>query len=188
MPSQTIHDFALETIDGKQRKLADFAGQVLLVVNVASKCGLTPHYQGLQALYEQTKDRGFAVLGFPCNQFGAQEPGSNADVQSFCSTTYGVSFPMFAKLEVNGANRSPLYAWLTGGKASPTAPATSLELHEVRGGQGRRREGALQPARRARRSRAPARDRGGARGAVRPTAKRSPDSFDWNSSSRRMPR
>jgi glutathione peroxidase len=119
---ETIGDFTLETIDGKQRKLADFAGQVLLVVNVASKCGLTPHYQGLQALYEQNKDRGFAVLGFPCNQFGSQEPGSNADVQAFCSTTYGVSFPMFAKLEVNGANRAPLYAWLTDAKSQPDGP------------------------------------------------------------------
>jgi glutathione peroxidase len=122
MPAQTIHDFELETIDGKQRKLTDFAGQVLLVVNVASKCGLTPHYQGLQALHEQNQGRGFAVLGFPCNQFGGQEPGSNADVQAFCSTTYGVSFPMFAKLDVNGAGRSPLYAWLTAATTQPDGP------------------------------------------------------------------
>ena len=122
MPAETLHDFTLETIDGEQRKLADFAGQVVLVVNVASKCGLTPHYQGLQALYEQNKDRGFAVLGFPCNQFGGQEPGSNADVQEFCSTRYGVSFPMFGKLEVNGANRAPLYAWLTAAATQPDGP------------------------------------------------------------------
>ena len=109
----TIHEFELPTIEGAPRKLADFAGQVLLVVNVASKCGLTPHYQGLQALYEEKKDRGFAVLGFPCNQFGGQEPGTNAEVQSFCATSYGVSFPMFSKVEVNGPGRSPLYAWLT---------------------------------------------------------------------------
>ena len=117
--SRTIHDFELATIDGAQRKLADFRGKVLLVVNVASKCGLTPHYQGLQALYDEKKDRGFAVLGFPCNQFGGQEPGSDADVKSFCSTTYGVTFPMFAKIDVNGAGRTPLYAWLTG---EPTKP------------------------------------------------------------------
>ena len=122
MASQTISDFSLDTIDGRPRKLSEFAGQVLLVVNVASKCGLTPHYKGLQELYEQNQDRGFAVLGFPCNQFGSQEPGSNADVQSFCSTTYGVSFPMFAKLEVNGPNRSPLYAWLTSAKTQPDGP------------------------------------------------------------------
>jgi glutathione peroxidase len=122
MPAQTIHDFELETIDGQRRKLSDFAGQVLLVVNVASKCGLTPHYRGLQSLYEEKKGSGFAVLGFPCNQFGGQEPGSNADVQTFCSTTYGVSFPMFAKLDVNGAGRSPLYAWLTAAKSQPDGP------------------------------------------------------------------
>ena len=119
---KTIGDFALETIDGKRLDLSQFAGQVLLVVNVASKCGLTPHYKGLQDLYEQNKSRGFAVLGFPCNQFGGQEPGTNADVQSFCSTTYGVSFPMFAKLEVNGADRAPLYAWLTSAKSEPDGP------------------------------------------------------------------
>jgi glutathione peroxidase len=117
--SRTIHDFELATIDGAQKKLADFRGKVLLVVNVASKCGLTPHYQGLQALYDEKKDRGFAVLGFPCNQFGGQEPGSDADVKSFCSTTYGVTFPMFSKIDVNGAGRDPLYAWLTGEGTKP---------------------------------------------------------------------
>ena len=122
VPSQTIHDFALETIDGKHKKLSDFAGDVLLVVNVASKCGLTPHYRGLQSLYDEKRERGFAVLGFPCNQFGGQEPGTNADVQAFCSTTYGVTFPMFAKLDVNGANRSPLYAWLTAAQTQPDGP------------------------------------------------------------------
>jgi glutathione peroxidase len=115
----TIHDFTLDSIDGQPRKLSEFAGKVLLVVNVASKCGLTPHYKGLQELYEHNEDRGFAVLGFPCNQFGGQEPGSNADVKAFCSTSYGVSFPMFAKLDVNGANRAPLYAWLTSAKTEP---------------------------------------------------------------------
>jgi glutathione peroxidase len=118
----TIHDFELATIDGTQKKLADFRGQVLLVVNVASKCGLTPHYKGLQALYDENKDRGFAVLGFPCNQFGGQEPGSDAEVKSFCATSYGVSFPMFSKIDVNGAGRSPLYAWLTGESTQPDGP------------------------------------------------------------------
>src|SRR5215813_15139439 len=105
---KTVHDFELSTIDGTPKKLSDYRGQVLLVVNVASKCGLTPHYRGLQSLYEENKDRGFSVLGFPCNQFGGQEPGTNADVQTFCATTYGVSFPMFSKIEVNGASRTPL--------------------------------------------------------------------------------
>jgi len=117
--TKTIHEFEIQTIDGAPKPLADFKGQVLLVVNVASKCGLTPHYKGLQTLYEEKQGRGFTVLGFPCNQFGGQEPGTNADVKSFCATTYGVSFPMFSKIEVNGAGRAPLYAWLT---SEPTAP------------------------------------------------------------------
>jgi glutathione peroxidase len=120
--TRTIHDFELATIDGAQKKLGDFRGSVLLVVNVASKCGLTPHYQGLQALYEEKKGRGFAVLGFPCNQFGGQEPGSDAEVKSFCSTSYGVSFPMFSKIDVNGPGRAPLYEWLTGERTQPDGP------------------------------------------------------------------
>jgi glutathione peroxidase-family protein len=106
--AKTIHDFEMKTIDGKAQKLGDYRGKVLLVVNVASKCGLTPHYKGLQALYEEKKGAGFTVLGFPCNQFGGQEPGSEADVKTFCSTTYGVNFPMFSKIDVNGAGRAPL--------------------------------------------------------------------------------
>jgi glutathione peroxidase len=120
--AKTIHDFQMKTIDGQAQKLADYRGQVLLVVNVASKCGLTPHYEGLEALYEAKKDQGFAVLGFPCNQFGGQEPGSDADVAAFCSTRYGVRFPMFSKIEVNGAGRAPLYAWLTAAETKPDGP------------------------------------------------------------------
>jgi glutathione peroxidase len=120
--SKTIHDFEMKTIDGKAQKLADYRGKVLLVVNVASKCGLTPHYKGLQALYEEKQDDGLAVLGFPCNQFGGQEPGGDADVKSFCSTSYGVSFPMFSKIDVNGASRAPLYGWLTAEKTAPDGP------------------------------------------------------------------
>ena len=118
----TIHDFELKTIDGRAQKLSAWQGQVLLVVNVASKCGLTPHYKGLEALYEEKKGAGLAVLGFPCNQFGGQEPGSDADVAAFCSTTYGVSFPKFSKIEVNGAGRAPLYAWLTAEQTKPDGP------------------------------------------------------------------
>jgi glutathione peroxidase len=120
--AKTIHDFQMKTIDGQAQKLADYRGQVLLVVNVASKCGLTPHYEGLEALYEAKKDQGFAVLGFPCNQFGGQEPGSDADVAAFCSTRYHVRFPMFSKIEVNGAGRAPLYAWLTAAETKPDGP------------------------------------------------------------------
>lgn len=100
------------TIDGQRQTLAPFAGQALLIVNVASQCGFTPQYEGLEALYLQYKDRGFAVLGFPCDQFGHQEPGDEAEIKRFCSLTYGVSFPMFAKVDVNGAHTHPLYQHL----------------------------------------------------------------------------
>jgi glutathione peroxidase len=120
--AKTIHDFEMKTIDGTAKKLGDYRGQVLLVVNVASKCGLTPQYTGLEALHEEKAGRGFAVLGFPCNQFGGQEPGSDQEVATFCSTTYGVTFPMFSKIEVNGAGRAPLYAWLTGEQTKPDGP------------------------------------------------------------------
>ena len=115
----TLYDFAAKTIDGDECSLSDYAGKVLLVVNVASQCGLTPHYAGLQELYESFRDRGLVVLGFPCNQFGTQEPGSEAEIKTFCETRYGVTFPMFAKIDVNGPTRHPLYAFLT---AQPTQP------------------------------------------------------------------
>lgn len=114
-----LYDFQAETIDGKQQSLRDYQGKVLLVVNVASQCGLTPHYKGLQELYESYGDRGFAVLGFPCNQFGAQEPGTEKEIKTFCETKFGVSFPMFAKLDVNGEQRHPLYAFLTAQATQP---------------------------------------------------------------------
>ena len=115
----SVHDFTLNTLDGQPKALADYSGQVLLLVNVASQCGLTPQYSGLEALHEALAPRGFAVLGFPCNQFGAQEPGTAEEIKTFCSTRYGVTFPMFEKLEVNGAGRAPLYTHLT---QAPTAP------------------------------------------------------------------
>src|SRR5512134_1744884 len=114
-----IYDFTMKTIDGKEQSLAEYRGKALLVVNVASKCGLTPQYEGLQALQTEYGSRGFAVLGFPCNQFAGQEPGSDADVKTFCSTNFGVTFPMFSKIEVNGKGRAALYSWLT---AEPTRP------------------------------------------------------------------
>jgi len=122
MPASSIHEFSVRTIDGAEQRLADYRGKVLLVVNVASKCGLTPHYAGLEQLYRELRARGLEVLGFPCNQFGGQEPGSDADVKEFCSTRYGVSFPMFSKLEVGGAARAPLYAWLTSQASGPDGP------------------------------------------------------------------
>jgi glutathione peroxidase len=108
----SIYDFKVKTIDGAETTLAPYRGKVMLVVNVASACGFTPQYAGLQSLYEKYKDRGLVVLGFPCNQFGAQEPGSEAEIKDFCSTRFSVSFPMFGKIDVNGANTHPLYDFL----------------------------------------------------------------------------
>ena len=102
-------DIPLKTIDGEARTLDDFAGQALLIVNVASECGFTPQYAGLEALHRRFRERGFAVLGFPCDQFGHQEPDDEAAIQKFCTDTYDVTFPMFAKIEVNGANAHPLF-------------------------------------------------------------------------------
>lgn len=118
----TAHDFTATTIDGAARPLKEYAGTALLIVNVASQCGLTPQYAGLQELYEKYRGRGFAVLGFPCNQFGAQEPGGEGQIKTFCETRFGVTFPMFAKVEVNGAGRHPLYAYLTGAATQPEGP------------------------------------------------------------------
>lgn len=109
-----VHDFNLKTIAGVDKSLGDYKGKTLLLVNVASKCGLTPQYKGLEALHGQYGERGFAVLGFPCNQFGGQEPGTEAEIQSFCTTNFGVSFDMFSKIDVNGDGQDPLYAHLTG--------------------------------------------------------------------------
>ena len=108
----TVYEFSARTIDGKSRKLADFRGKVLLVVNTASHCGFTPQYKGLEALYEKYRDQGFAVLGFPCNQFGDQEPGPESEIAEFCEMNYGVTFPLFAKIDVNGDRAHPLYKHL----------------------------------------------------------------------------
>ena len=110
---KTFFDFDVKRLDGQSDLLGPLKGKVVLAVNVASRCGLTPQYTGLESLHEELAGENFAVVGFPCNQFGSQEPGSEREIQSFCSATYGVTFPMSAKLEVNGAGRHPLYAWLT---------------------------------------------------------------------------
>ena len=110
---KNFFDFDLRRIDGDKNLLGGLKGKVVLAVNVASRCGLTPQYTDLEALHEELAGGNFAVVGFPCNQFGGQEPGSAKEIQSFCSANYGVTFPMSAKLEVNGAGRHPLYAWLT---------------------------------------------------------------------------
>ena len=113
MASQSAFDFSVRNIQGEPVTLDRYRGKVLLLVNVASRCGLTPQYADLEALYTQYRDRGLEVLGFPCNQFMNQEPGSEAEIQQFCQTQYGVQFPLFAKIEVNGSGRHPLYQWLT---------------------------------------------------------------------------
>lgn len=107
-----MHDFTATSLSGKERSLADFAGEVVLVVNTASKCGFTPQYAGLETLYKGYSEQGFAVLGFPCNQFGSQESGTEEEIGEFCQANYGVSFPMFAKVDVNGKNAHPVYQWL----------------------------------------------------------------------------
>ncbi len=112
----SVYDFSATAIDGAETALEQYRGQALLIVNTASKCGFTGQYAGLEALHRQYADMPFQVLGFPCNQFGGQEPGRAAEIASFCSTTYGVDFPMFDKVEVNGPDRHPLYAWLTSQK------------------------------------------------------------------------
>lgn len=108
-----IYDLVLPRLNGKPESLSAYKGEVVLAVNVASKCGFTPQYAGLEAIYKRYSDRGFTVLGFPCNQFGRQEPGSAEQIQQFCQVNYGVTFPLFAKLDVKGPDQSPLYALLT---------------------------------------------------------------------------
>lgn len=129
-----IQDIPVNTITGQQASLADHADKVLLVVNVASKCGLTGQYEGLEALYEQYEGRGFAVLGFPANNFGAQEPGSNDEIADFCRATYSVKFPMFAKISVVGDDQHPLYAALTA--AAPRAEGEPDVFREKLAGYG----------------------------------------------------
>lgn len=111
-----LYDIAVMTIDGEAITLKRYQGKVLLIVNVASRCGFTPQYAGLEALYRQYKDKGFVVLGFPCNQFGSQEPGSEADIRQFCDAHFAVTFPLFAKIDVNGHNTHPLYRFLKSAK------------------------------------------------------------------------
>ena len=108
----TLSDFTATTLAGEERSLSAYAGKVVLVVNTASKCGFTPQYAGLEELYTELKDEGFVVLGFPCNQFGSQEPGSEDEIGEFCQVNFGVTFPMFAKVDVNGGDAHPLYEWL----------------------------------------------------------------------------
>lgn len=108
----TVYDFSATLNNGSEKSLSEYSGKVLLIVNTASKCGFTPQYEGLQSIYNQLKDKGLEILGFPCNQFGSQEQGSDSDIQEFCSLNFGVSFPLFSKIEVNGDGAHPLYNYL----------------------------------------------------------------------------
>jgi glutathione peroxidase len=117
--AKTIYDFSAKTIDGKTRSLADYRGKVALIVNVASECGLTPQYTGLEQLHEAYASKGLAILGFPANEFGAQEPGTDEQIKTFCSTKYGVKFDMFSKVKVKGAGIDPLFAFLTSAQDNP---------------------------------------------------------------------
>ena len=112
----TVYDFTAKRLDGSEQPLSDYRGQVLLIVNTASQCGFTPQYAGLEALYEKLHGRGLTILGFPCNQFGSQEPGNEAAIGAFCEKNYGVTFPMFAKIAVNGPDAHPLYRYLKDAK------------------------------------------------------------------------
>ena len=109
----TVYDFSAKTNTGEEKSLKDYEGKALLIVNVASKCGFTPQYKGLQEVYDKYKEQGLEILGFPCNQFGGQEPGTEADITSFCELNYGVNFPMFAKIDVKGDKAHPLYTYMT---------------------------------------------------------------------------
>jgi len=117
--NKSVYDFTLKNVGGKDVKLEQFRGQVVMLVNVASKCGYTPQYDGLQKIYEQYKDRGFVVLGFPANNFGAQEPGTNEEIKEFCRINYGVTFPIFSKISVKGEDIHPLYKYLTEKETDP---------------------------------------------------------------------
>lgn len=112
MTAESIYQFQVKTIDGEEKDLSEYKGKTLLIVNVASKCGFTKQYAGLEQLYEKYKDKGFVVLGFPCNQFAGQEPGDDDEIKSFCSLNYNVTFPLFSKIKVNGAEAHPLYKYL----------------------------------------------------------------------------
>ena len=118
--ASSVYDFTLNSIDGKPSPLADYKGKVLLIVNVASRCGFTPQYAGLETLFEKYKDRDLLILGFPANNFGGQEPGTNQEIKSFCSRTYHVTFPMYSKISVQGDDQAPLYRFLTDRSLNPS--------------------------------------------------------------------
>ncbi|GAA0959050.1 glutathione peroxidase [Actinocorallia libanotica] len=128
----TVHAFEVTAADGTTRSLGDFSGKTLLIVNVASKCGLTPQYEGLQSLYRDLQGRGLEILGFPCNQFGGQEPGTDAEIQDFCSTNFDVTFPVLAKVDVNGPDAAPLFTHLRAEAPGDFGPANGFLYEHVK--------------------------------------------------------
>ena len=136
----SLGDFKATGIDGTETDLASYEGQVVLVVNTASQCGFTPQYKGLQELQDTYGERGFTVLGFPCDQFGGQEPGTDEEISSFCERNFGVDFPLFAKVDVNGDEAHPLFAWLRKEKSGPARRQDQVELHQVPHRPRRRRD------------------------------------------------
>ncbi len=133
-----LYQIPVETIDGKKTTLEEYKGKVLMIVNVASKCGLTPQYEGLQRIYSKYKDKGFEILGFPANNFLGQEPGTNEEIKEFCKTKYNVEFPMFSKISVKGEDQHPLYKYLT--EKKPEADVKDKEFEEKLAGYGQKRE------------------------------------------------
>lgn len=127
----TVYDFSTKTIDGKPQTLDAYKGKLALIVNVASKCGLTPQYEGLEQLYRKYQDKGLVILGFPCDQFGNQEPGSESEIQEFCSLNYNVSFPMFSKIEVNGPQADPLYVYLRAEQPGETPTPDEIQKNPL---------------------------------------------------------
>ena len=123
LTEKSIYDFSMKSIDGKDVKMEEYKGKVLLLVNVASQCGYTPQYEGLQKVYTKYQDKGFVVLGFPANNFGGQEPGSNEEIKTFCSTKYNVTFPIFSKISVKGSDKHPFYRFLTEKSTNPDSAA-----------------------------------------------------------------
>ncbi|MFJ8019427.1 glutathione peroxidase [Streptomyces sp. NPDC096311] len=127
-----VYDFDVATADGTTRSLGDYSGNALLIVNVASKCGLTPQYEGLQSLYREFGQRGLEILGFPCNQFGGQEPGTDEEIQDFCSTKFDVTFPVFGKVDVNGADAAPLFTYLRGQARGDFGPDNGFLFEHIK--------------------------------------------------------
>ena len=138
-----VYSFTLNSIDGKPAPLADYKGKVMLMVNVASQCGYTPQYSALEAIYEKYKDQGFVILGFPANNFGAQEPGTNEEIKTFCTRKYSVTFPMYSKISVKGADQAPLYAYLTKETGPGHPRRNQVELHQVPSGSQRQSRSAF---------------------------------------------